>query len=115
MAMNLLHSDLEDGEKFFMMLCDKPLFTCREKFKDGWQNEWEAGDWLLRGVWYHQKRKNSRTFILLDTFPYDFCYSHLVLCAKFSMSMIVHRCKGTIPTYTLKQEVEKTILQALAD
>jgi hypothetical protein len=31
------------------------------------------------------------------------------------MPMIVHKCKGTIPTYTLKQEVEKTILQALAD
>jgi hypothetical protein len=37
-------SDLESGEKFFMMLCDKTLFTCREKFKDGWQNEWEAKD-----------------------------------------------------------------------
>jgi len=38
-----------------------------------------------------------------------------VLCAKFAMPMIVHICKGVIPIYTLKQEVEETILQALAD
>jgi hypothetical protein len=57
---------------------------------------------------------NSRTFVLLDTSPHAFFYSHLVFCAKFAMPMIVHRCNGTIPTYTLKQEVEETILQALA-
>jgi hypothetical protein len=40
----VVENDPKGDEKFFMMLCEKHLFTCREKFKDGWKNEWEAGD-----------------------------------------------------------------------
>ena len=46
-------SDPNGGDKFFIIQCDKPLFTCKWNFKDGWQNEWKARDWLLQGCWYH--------------------------------------------------------------
>jgi hypothetical protein len=29
--------------------------------------------------------------------------------------MSAHKCKGTLPTYTLEHKVEETILQALVD
>jgi hypothetical protein len=47
------------GEQYFLVLCDKPLFTSKENFQDGWGNDWETGDLLLRDYWYHKKRKNS--------------------------------------------------------
>jgi hypothetical protein len=25
-------------------LCDKPLFTYKEKFQDGWGNDWQVGN-----------------------------------------------------------------------
>ncbi len=31
--------DPSGGEKYFLLLCDKPLFTCRENFQDGWGND----------------------------------------------------------------------------
>jgi hypothetical protein len=36
------------GEQYFIVLCDKPLFTCRENFQDWWANDWEARDLLLQ-------------------------------------------------------------------
>lgn len=111
----VIASDPEGGEKFFIIQCDKPLFTCRQDFTDGWQNKWEAGDWLLRGHWYHRKKKNSKTFVLLDTSPEAYCYSHLILCAKFPMPITTHHCKGSISTYVLSSEVEEIILQSIVD
>lgn len=31
------------------------------------------------------------------------------------MPILAHKCKGSLPTYTLECEVEETILQALAN
>ncbi len=107
-------NDACNDEQYFNVLCDKPLFTCRENFQDGWGNDWEVRD-LLRGYWYHKKRKNFQTLVLLDNSPFAFCYFHLVFCTKFPMPMSTHKCKGTLPTYTLEHKVEETILQALAD
>jgi hypothetical protein len=111
----IVANDPFGGEQYFFILCDKPLFTCKENFQDGWGNDWEARDWLLRSYWYHRKRKNSQTFVLLDTSPFAFCYSHLVLCTKFAMPLSAHKCKSSLPTYTLECKVEETILQGLAD
>jgi hypothetical protein len=36
--------DPSSSEQYFFVLCDKPLFTCKEKFQDGWGNDWEIGD-----------------------------------------------------------------------
>ncbi len=83
--------------------------------KMGGGNDWEAGDWLLRSYWYHKKRKNSQTFVLLDTSPFAFCYFHLVFYAKLAMPLSTHKCKGSLPTYTLECKVEETILQGLVD
>ncbi len=105
-----------DGQYLVYSICqgDKLLFTCRENFQDGWGNDWEVRD-LFRGYWYHRKRKKFQTLVLLDNSPFAFCYFHLVFCTKFPMPMSAHKCKGTLPTYTLEHKVEETILQALAD
>ncbi len=111
----IVANDPFGGEQYFIILCDKPLFTCREDFQDGWGNDWEVGDLLFQNYWYHKKRKNSRIFVLLDTSPFALYYSHLVLCAKFSVPLSTHKCKGSLPTYTLECKVEETILQGLAE
>jgi hypothetical protein len=111
----IVANDPFGGEQYFIILCDKPLFTCREDFQDGWGNDWEARYLLFRNYWYHEKRKNSGIFVLLDTSPFALCYFHLVLCAKFVVPLATHKCKGSLPTYTLECKVEETILQGLTE
>lgn len=67
------------SEKFWIVnICDKPLFTCQEDLHDRCVNQFKAGEWLLRGAWYHKRQRNFRTHVLLDKQPPAFCYSHLV-------------------------------------
>lgn len=110
----IVADDPSSGEKYFLLLCDKPLFTCKETFQDGWDDDWQVGNWLLWGYQYHRKT-NSQTFVLLDASPFAFYYFHLVFCTKFAMPMLAHKCKGSLSIYTLECEVQETILQALVD
>ncbi len=66
------------GEQYFLVLCDNPLFTCKENFQDGWGNDWEAGDWLLQGYWYHKRRRTLK--LLCCWIPPHLHFATLIWC-----------------------------------
>jgi hypothetical protein len=39
----IVTNDISSGEQFFLILCNKPLFTCQEDFTNGWSNNWKEG------------------------------------------------------------------------
>jgi hypothetical protein len=47
-------NELENGDPFFMILCDHVLHRCEATFQDEWGNTCYEGDILLGGIWYHR-------------------------------------------------------------
>ncbi len=45
--------ELENGDPFFVILCDHALHQCEATFQNEWGNIWYKGDMLLGGIWYH--------------------------------------------------------------
>ncbi len=45
---------LENGDPFFVILCDHVLHWCKATFQDEWGNTWYESDMLLSGIWYHR-------------------------------------------------------------
>jgi hypothetical protein len=84
----IISNDLENGDPFFVVLCNKPLHMCEQTFEDNWGNAWYKGDMILRGVWYdkvsHQQGTNISNMLLIDFGP-TYVYSHLVVASKFPM------------------------------
>jgi hypothetical protein len=84
----VISNDLENGDPFFVVFCDKSLRMCEQTFEDNWGNTWYQGDMILQGVWYdkvsHQQGINISYRLLIDSRP-TYVYSHLVVTSKFPM------------------------------
>ncbi len=39
----VISNDLENGDPFFVVLCNKPLHMCEQTFEDNWGNTWYRG------------------------------------------------------------------------
>jgi len=48
----IVSNELENGNAFFVFLCNKPLHTCMENFNNGKGNMWYKGYMILGGIWY---------------------------------------------------------------
>jgi hypothetical protein len=44
-------NELENGDAFFVVLCNKPLHMCMETFSDSWGNTWYKGNMFLGELW----------------------------------------------------------------
>ncbi len=51
----IIAGELENGNLFFVVLCDKALHCCEAMFEDGWGNKWYEGNMLLGGIWPCQR------------------------------------------------------------
>jgi hypothetical protein len=49
----VIAKEWENGNPFFVILCDKALHHCEATFKDGWGNKWYNSHMLPGGIWYH--------------------------------------------------------------
>ncbi len=49
----VIYNELENGDPFYVILCDQALHECEAIFEDDWGNTWYAGEMLLCNVWYH--------------------------------------------------------------
>ncbi len=84
----VISNDLENGDPFFVVLCNNPLHMCEQTFENNWRNTWYQGGMILGGVWYdkvsHQQGTNISYKLLIDYGP-TYVYSHLVVASKFPM------------------------------
>jgi hypothetical protein len=84
----IVSDELENGDAFFVILCNKSLHRCMENFNDGWGNMWYEGDMILGGIWYKRmvgpSTQNPSYMLLKDVHPIV-TYSHLVIKSKFPM------------------------------
>jgi len=49
----VIYNELENGDPFYVILCDQALHECEAIFEDDWGNTWYAGEMFLCNVWYH--------------------------------------------------------------
>lgn len=49
----VIFNELENGDSFYVILCDHALHECEATFEDDWGNTWYASEMLLHNVWYH--------------------------------------------------------------
>ncbi len=49
----VISNELENGDPFYVILCDQALHECEATFGDDWGNTWYASEMLLHCVWYH--------------------------------------------------------------
>jgi hypothetical protein len=50
----IIANELENGDPFYILLCNRPLHRCQDTFEDEWENIWYEGDMIIRGVWYQR-------------------------------------------------------------
>jgi hypothetical protein len=62
----------ENGNPFFVVLCDKALHHYEATFKDGWGNKWYKSDMLPSGIWYHHMlgQKGPNTIYVVNRFAF---------------------------------------------
>jgi hypothetical protein len=80
--------ELENGDLFYVIFCNKPLHMCEETFADEWGNIWYEGEMMFKRVWYYrvvgQQGENFSYRLLVDA-ALSFVYSHHVVASKFLM------------------------------
>ncbi len=46
--------ELDNGDPFYFILCNKALYRCEETFEDDQGNTYYTSDMILRGLWYYK-------------------------------------------------------------
>jgi len=61
--------NLEDGNEkevdFYILLCTKTVFTFKQHFKCPWGQEFNAGDMVMAGKYYHKWGSSKSSYVLL--------------------------------------------------
>jgi hypothetical protein len=50
----VIANELENGDPFYILLCNRPFHRCQKTFDDKWGNIWYEGDMIIGGVWYER-------------------------------------------------------------
>lgn len=105
---------VERGDPFFVILCDRVLYSNPETFVDDWGNTWSKGDMLVRGFYYSRissgRRGPNVMYEILKDRPAYAC-SHHVICSDFLM-LPTYAKKG-LQRYGMSSEVRSVVLNAL--
>jgi hypothetical protein len=84
----VVSNELEDGDAFSVVICNKPLHRCMENFNHGWGSTWYEGDMILGGIWYKRMVRPSTqnlSYMLFKDAHLVVTYSHCVIKSKFPM------------------------------
>jgi hypothetical protein len=49
----IISDELENGDPFYVILCDWVLHECEATFENDWGNTWYVGEMFLSSLWYH--------------------------------------------------------------
>jgi hypothetical protein len=84
----IIFDELEHGDLFYVILCNKLLHRCEQTIEDEWGNIWYEGEMILQGVWYYRMPTQqciNISYKLLRDSGVAYTYSHLVVASKFPM------------------------------
>ncbi len=48
----IVAKELEEGDPFYIVLFNQPIYHCPSTFSDGWNNTFLAREMVLGGHWY---------------------------------------------------------------
>jgi hypothetical protein len=112
----IISDELENGDPFYVLLCDNPLHQCEATFEDDWGNQWYEGEMILRIFWYHHvpdQRGQHTSYRLLNDASLIFAHSHLVLKSNF-LILPNATMKGS-PQFTMPLEIKDNLIVTIEE
>jgi hypothetical protein len=110
----VVSNELENGDAFFVVFCNKPLHRCMETFNDGWGNMWYEGDMILCGIWCKcmvGPNIQNLSYMLFKDVHSIVTYFHLVIKSRFPMLPNATR-KGN-PRFSMPAQIRENILSLI--
>jgi hypothetical protein len=49
----IIVDELENGDPFYLIFCNKAQYRCEETFEDDWGNTYYVDDMIIEGLWYY--------------------------------------------------------------
>jgi len=105
----------DNGEGFWLLLCDKPKHVVKDTFTDAYKNTYYEGDEVIGGCYYDLFQPRSRTYMLNDESQLAYIYSHLVCASNFALPPTTHNIRGSYLTFELLVDIFQLIEKALED
>lgn len=103
----------ENGDRFFLVLCDMPVHNNKATFTDGWGCTWPTDTMLISGTYYRRlpsvgRDKDSFRYELLENEPKAWNYSHLVVQSK--VELLQYKSNKRNPRFKMSAETREEIL-----
>ena len=103
----------ENGDRFFLVLCDMPVHNNTATFTDGWGCTWPTDTMLISGTYYRRlpsvgRDAGSYRYELLQDEPKAFNYSHLVVQSK--VELLQYKSTKKNPRFKMTAETREAIL-----
>ena len=103
----------ENGDRFFLVLCDRPVHNNNATFTDGWGCTWPKDTMLISGTYYRRIRSVGRDasayrYELLEDEPKAWNYSHLVVQSK--VELLQYKSNKRNPRFKMSAESREEIL-----
>ena len=103
----------EHGDRFFLVLCDKPVHKNGATFTDGWGCKWPRDTMLISGTYYRRipsvgRDAGSYRYELLEDEPKAWNYSHLVV--QSTVELMQYKSSKKNPRFKMTPETRETIL-----
>ena len=103
----------ENGDCFFLVLCDLPVHNNKATFTDGWGCTWPKDTMVISGTYYRRVRSVGRgagayRYELLQDEPKAWNYSHLVVQARVDLQQYKSNKKN--PRFRMSEDTRETIL-----
>ncbi len=101
----IMPCESNNGEQFWLLLCDKLKHMVIETFTDAYKNTYYEGDSVIQRWYYELIRLGSRTYNFNDSGQLAYVFSHIVCASKFVMPPTSHTIKGNYPTFELPNDI----------
>ena len=104
----------ENGDRFFLVLCDMPVHSNNATFTDGWGCKWPKDTMLISGTYYRRLPSVGRGSVgsyryeLLEDEPKAWNYSHLVVQSRVLLSQ--YKSAKRNPRFKMSAETREEIL-----
>ena len=103
--------DNEENVDFYVLVCTRKVYTCKDAFVCKWGEEFIPGDLVLEGLYYQKYGLGADTYVLLRKSHRAHILADHVCAVKFPMLLCDHRVSGNDPVYKLQRKVEEAILE----
>jgi hypothetical protein len=104
-----------NGETFWLLLCDKPKHVVRHTFKDSYGNTYYEGDEVIRRRYYDLLCPRNMAYFFNNNVEPTYIYFHLVCVAKFGMPPTSRSFRDNYPTFQLPIDTLQLIEEAFDD